>query len=154
MTEENSSLTARPQSSPLLHGQKTGTPLDLITERLYFIWPLSQSQIEWLNTPVTAMGKWATTYPFWINYWSFTHVGWGVIWAALRALTGQTKLFSLTGLLIFHTVFEVWELWAGGYIMGGPHRHRLDLAEWVDIIMDTIFSAMGFIVARMIFKSV
>lgn len=131
------------ETSPLLHGQKTNTPLDLITERLYFVWPLSKRQIEWLNTVIY------NRYPFWINYWSLTHFGWGVIWALLGSLSNQKGVFSLPGLLIFHTVFELWELWAGGYLSGA---HILDVAEFVDIVMDTVFAVLGFLFLTVAFR--
>ena len=123
--------------SPLLHGSVTGTPLDLITKRLYFIWPLSKSQIEWLNTIVY------NRYPFWINYWSFTHFVFGIIWGVVSIWVKSFR--NVTGFLIFHTVFEIWELWAGGYL-GGPNE--LVFTELVDIVMDTLFALLGYLLVN------
>ena len=40
-----------------------------------------------------------------------------------------------------HTLFEIWELWAGGYFDG---TFPITVREIVDIIMDTAFGAIGF----------
>jgi hypothetical protein len=135
-------------SSPLLHGQKTDTALDLITERLYFVLPLTPRQIEWLNTVIY------NRYPFWINYWSFTHLAWGVIWALLQRFTGSLgkQLFSFRNLMIFHALFEIWELWAGGYIGPGQIR-RLNFAELVDISMDTLFTIFGYFISSLVINA-
>jgi len=135
-------------SSPLLHGQKTQSPLDLITERLYFIWPLSRRQIEFLNRPILPSLQ---RYPFWINYWSLTHVGWGIIWALLQHWTGWSSIFNLTGLVIFHSVFELWELWAGGYLTG---IRRLTFEEMVDVFMDTVFAVVGYLLFSFFIKKI
>jgi len=125
--------------SPLLHGVKTKSSLDLITERLYFIWPLSESQIEWLNTIVYKDDV------FWINYWSYTHLVFGMFWELLRRLTFSTfpvfsKLLNVKNFIIFHTIFEIWELWAGGYFSG---IHKFDFQEFVDCVVDTLFGLLG-----------
>ena len=91
------------KTSPLLHGQQTGTPLDAITNRLFFIWPLSENHVEWLNTTIY------TDDLFWINYWSLTHMLYGFLWGLFFYNYGfWVALFSF---LVTHTIFEVWELW-------------------------------------------
>ncbi len=117
------------ETSPLLYGQETKTALDLITKRLYFIWPLSKKQIEWLNTVIYK------DQIFLINYWSFTHTFFGFLWG-LAEVFWSKRVFSVTNYLIFHSLFELWELWAGGYLTG---QRALNLAELVDVVMDTLF---------------
>lgn len=133
------------RESPLLHGQQTGTPLDRITNYLFFVWPITKQQVDWLNTPVY------TRYPFWINYWSLTHVGWGMLWALLGWATGRPQLFGGWTLLVVHTLFELWELWAGGYLTGQPGKsgqRALTFEELVDVAMDTVFAMVGFFIVR------
>ncbi len=113
--------------SPLLHGQQTGTPLDLITERLYFIWPLTDEQVEWLNTVIYRDSL------FHINYWSLTHTFFGFLWG----MAG----FPLFSFIVFHSLFELWELWAGGYLSG---RYSFTSREIADVISDTLFGVIGY----------
>src|SRR3990172_6085627 len=120
-------MTEPPKQSALLTGYRTGTPLDLITYRLYFLFPLSQSQVEWLNQPIYRDNL------FEINNWSLTHTFFAWIWGLLNRYY-NAKWFSLTNYLILHTLFEIWEVWA----IHIPVK-ELDGAEIVDIIMDTIF---------------
>ena len=127
------------EASPLLHGQVTGTPLDLITKRLYFIWPLTDRQVEWLNTKIYQDDL------FLINYWSFTHTLFGMLWGYLSA--GFRFWPTLLSYLITHSIFELWELWAGGYIGFHP-LYRLDYREIADVIMDTLFGIVGFLIGR------
>lgn len=128
--------------TPLLHGQITDTPLDAITKRLFFVIPLSRNAIEWLNTIVYRNDD----LGIWINYWSGTHVLWGILWG----LAGQLfpSVFTALGLLIFHSLFELWELWAGGYF----ERRQLIRAEVIDIFFDTVFAMIGFFITRLVLK--
>ena len=64
----------------------------------------------------------------------YSHV-FGMIWGLLYRYVNK-KWFSGRNYLIFHTLFEIWEL----YAIGGP----LTIPEFVDIIMDTIFGYAGF----------
>lgn len=49
-------------------------------------------------------------------------------------------------LLIIHTIFEFWELWGGGYIgINEPAKYGINFEEIVDIIMDTIFTTVGYL---------
>jgi hypothetical protein len=130
--------------SPLLHGVETKNSLDLITKRLYFIWPLSPNQVEWLNTIIYKDDL------FWINYWSLTHLVFGVIWELIRKCTGYNTLFGLTSYLVVHTIFEIWELWAGGYLSG---VFPLDKQEIMDCVMDTIFGLAGIFITVKIFET-
>lgn len=124
--------------SPLLHGQKTKTPLDLITERLFFVFPLNDKQIQFLNTIIYKDDL------FWINYWSLTHTLFAMIWALIGKII---PVFNLKNYLIFHTTFELWELWAGGYLTG---EHALTIQELVDGLMDTLFGIVGFYILNII----
>lgn len=129
--------------SPLLHGQETGTPLDSITERLFFVWPLDRDQIRWLNTVIYSDNL------FHVNYWSLTHSLFGFLWGMISGLwqTGR-DIFSLGNYLLFHTLFELWELWAGGYLDG---TRLVDVRELADVVVDTIFGVAGFFLGRLLF---
>lgn len=116
--------------SPLLHGQQTGTDLDAITNKLYFIYKLSDKQINWLNTII-----YSDKY-FHINYWSLTHTFFGMAWGFLKKYNNK---FNILNFVIFHTLFEIWELWAFGY----QNIQDVDVKEWIDIVMDTIFGLIG-----------
>jgi len=118
--------------SPLLHGRTVGTPLDNITNRLYFIFPLSKNAVEWLNTVIYKDDI------FWINYWSLTHTLFGIFWGLLYK---WNPFFNLQNLIIFHTIFEIWEFWAGGYFSG---TREIILPEIIDTLMDTLFAIGGF----------
>jgi hypothetical protein len=59
---------------------------------------------------------------------------------------GGDRIFTLGGLLVFHTLFEIWELWAGGYL---TKIRTLDFPEMVDVVMDTIFSLIGYLIAHL-----
>lgn len=120
------------EASPLLHGQLTKTPLDLVTERIFFIWPVTREQVKWLNTIIYRDDL------FWINYWSLTHTFIGLLWGVLHVLC--PSFFSIRNYIIAHTLFEIWELWAGGYFTG---QHPLIVQEIVDLIMDTLFGLAG-----------
>ncbi len=123
------------EASPLLHGQVTKgvySPLDLVTQRIFFLIPITPTQIEWLNRIIYRDNL------FWINYWSLTHTFVGLFWGLLHALWPDT--FSIWNYLIAHTLFELWELWAGGYFSG---KHPFIIQEFVDIIMDTLFGLAG-----------
>ena len=124
-------------SSPLLTGFRTGTPIDLITYRLYFLFPLSEKQVEFLNRPIYR-DKW-----FNINNWSLTHTFFGWLWG-LMGRYYNAQLFSLTNYLIFHTLFEIWEVWA----IHLPFW-QLDIVEIIDILMDTLFGVMGYWLAQL-----
>ena len=130
-------------SSPLLHGQETGTALDAITKRLYFIWPLTRDQVRWLNTVIYSDDL------FHVNYWSLTHAFFGFLWGLVSGVwqTGR-GVFSLVNYLVFHTLFELWELWAGGYLGGG---RILDVRELMDVVVDTMFGVAGFFLGRFLF---
>ncbi len=127
-----------PKPSPLLYGRETGTPLDLITERLFFVWPLSKRQIEWLNTVIYEDRL------FLINYWSLTHTFFGFLWGL--AFPSPSPL----PFILFHTLFEIWELWAGGYL--GSGSGTLTIQEMVDVVMDTLFGVAGFYIGRSIWS--
>lgn len=123
--------------SPLLHGHQTGTGLDLITNRLFFIIPLTPQQIDFLNTPLFTPG------PFYVNMWSLTHTLFGMIWGIAEKYL--PNIFSVQNFIIFHTIFELWELWTGGYL-DGPRT--LDFREVLDIMMDTLFGLLGIYLVR------
>lgn len=129
------------KSTPLLHGTKTETSLDLVTERFFFLIPLSKDWIEWLNTVIYKDNI------FWINYWSLTHTLLGFLYGILNHF--NPKLFTFKMYLILHTVFEVWELWAGGYLTG---QRKLIFQEVVDIVMDTLFGVLGFWLFKILIK--
>lgn len=114
--------------SPLIHGQITGTPGDIITTRLYFLVPLSKSQIDFLNTSIV----------YNINLWSITHINWGILFGLLSLKYPQ--VFNLVSLVVIHTLFEIWELWAFGYFDEVP----LDCREVLDVLFDTLFAVLGF----------
>ena len=122
--------------SPLLHGKITGTPLDAITTKFYFIFPLSSEAIKWLNTLIYRNDN----LGLWINRWSATHVLWGILWGIAHRFLSK-KLFSPLNFLIIHTLFELWELWAGGYLKNSAEK--LNVPEILDTIMDTIFASIG-----------
>jgi len=48
-----------------------------------------------------------------------------------------------------HTLFELWELWAGGYLTG---ETPLILPEIVDIIMDTVFGLLGIYLVKWVYS--
>jgi len=117
--------------SPLLRGYKTNTPLDLITYNLYFLFPMTQEHVDWLNKTIYKDNL------FDINNWSLTHLGFGIIWGLFSKL--YPNIFTLKNLIIFHTIFEIWELWTIHLIVD-----KFTIQELVDIIMDTIFAIIGF----------
>lgn len=126
-------------TSPLLHGKITKTPLDLVTDRLYGLFPLDERQIQYLNTIIYKDNV------FWINYWSFTHffLGFFVGFVFKRYLTIRTysKL---------HILFELWELWAGGYIVPVNNvSHKLDIQEITDTLLDITLGILGFYVGSL-----
>ena len=134
------------EESPLLHGKITNTPLDLVTKRLYFVVPINNKTIDFLNTIIYKDNL------FWINYWSLTHTLFGIFWGILGRLTKQiglatSSLFGIWGYLMIHTLFEIWELWAGGYF---PHcldpnkKFNFNINELIDVLMDTLFGLMGY----------
>jgi len=127
--------------SPLIHGQMTQTPLDLVTERLFFLIPLTKEQVKWLNTVIYSDNL------FWINYWSLTHTLVALFWGILHVM--WPDVFSIRNYLIAHTLFEIWELWAGGYLTG---KQKLIIQEVVDIIMDTLFGLMGIYLIKWVAK--
>lgn len=120
--------------SPLLVGQTTNSPLDLVTSRLLFIWPLTDSQVKWLNTVIYQDSL------FYINYWSLTHTFFGMIWGLF--MLRWPKIFTIGQYILLHTIFEIWEAWAGGYFSG---RFKMTLNELVDGLMDTLFGLAGVI---------
>lgn len=134
-----------PRKSPLLVGQVTETPLDLVTSRLLFTFPLNSQQVEWLNTVIYEDDV------FYINYWSLTHTFFGMIWGLLMVcifyyFPSISSYLTVTNYLILHTLFEIWEMWAGGYFTG---EFELTLQELVDGVMDTLFGLAGvFLVLR------
>lgn len=125
-------IIARGERSPLLHGQVTKSPLDLVTERIFFIIPITARQVQFLNRIIYRDNL------FWINYWSLTHTFFGLLWGLLHLF--WPRLFSIRNYIIVHTIFEIWELWAGGYFTG---KHPLIIQEIVDLIMDTLFGLLG-----------
>lgn len=122
------------KSSPLLTGYKTGTSLDWITYRLFFLIPLSQKQVDFLNKVIYKDSI------FHINYWSLTHTLFGMIWGIMSMFH---PMFNIFNYLIFHTLFEIWELYA--------IQNTLNLQEFVDIIMDTLFGLMGLLIITKFF---
>jgi len=126
-------------ATPLLHAIPTKTPLDLVTEKFFFIFPITPKQMEWLNTIIYKDST------FWINYWSLTHTLLGMIYGIL-SFKFPTK-FTIMRYIILHTIFEIWELWAAGYLTG---IRQLVYQELVDIIMDTIFGLIGVYLIRFI----
>jgi len=137
----DSNAVMRATSSPLLHGRVTKSPLDLVTERLFFVVPLTMDQIQWLNTVIYHDRL------FWINYWSLTHTFVALFWGVLHLLWPDT--FSIRRYLMAHTLFELWELWAGGYLTG---ETPLILPEIVDIIMDTVFGLLGIYLVKWVYS--
>ena len=123
--------------SPLLHGRRTGTPLDRTLEKLYFVFPISDAQAQHLNTVIYGDRL------FWINYWSLTHAFFGFLWGLMSF--ALPDLFSLGTYLVVHTMFELWELWAGGYLTG---QEPLTVQELMDVLMDTLFGVAGFYLAK------
>lgn len=123
--------------TPLLHGSKTHTPLDLITENLYFIFPLNPDQVDFLNTII-----YSDKY-FHINYWSLTHLIFGIFWGIMHIFL--PNIFSILNYFLFHTIFEFWELYAGGYLTG---EHPIIIPEIIDIIMDTLFGLIGILIIK------
>ena len=115
--------------SPLLVGQIKGTPLDLITKRLYFIFPLTDKSIKYLNKPVLPeiqlkildfiLQNHRTKGVYVYNNWTYTHF----IFAFVCGLFGV----GLKNYMIFHTLFEIWELWAGGYKYFNLKKKKEDL---------------------------
>lgn len=121
-----------PRQSPLLVGQVTETPLDLVTNRLLFTFPLNEKQISFLNTVIYQDDL------FYINYWSLTHTFFAMIWGFM--MLQWPSHFTVFRYLMVHTLFEIWEMWAGGYFSG---RFQLTLPELVDGVMDTLFGLAG-----------
>jgi len=119
-------------NSPLLHGKITKTPLDLVTDRLYGLFPLNNKQIEYLNT-IIYKDKF-----FWINYWSFTHF-------FLAFFAAYLNITSMKTYVILHITFELWELWSGGYIteINGT-KHNIDIQEITDTLLDILIATIGF----------
>lgn len=120
--------------SPLLHGRKTNTPLDLTIQKLYFLFPLTDKHVEFLNTIIYKDDF------FWINYWSLTHTLYGIFWGLMHRFVNK-QFFSLRNFLGIHTAFEIWELWAGGYFTG---LHPVTIQELLDVVMDTVFGVVGY----------
>ena len=123
--------------SPLIHGKINNTPLDNITQNLWFIFPLNKQQIKFLNTVI-----YKNKY-IWINYWSLTHI----VPAIIFGLIFNKNEFNLKILIIYiilHTLFELWELYAGGYFSG---KFKINIIEINDIIFDTLFAVLGFYIS-------
>lgn len=116
-----------------MHGQVTGTALDQITNKLYFVFPLRPKDVKFLNTVIYGDDL------FWINYWSLTHFVFGLVWGLLGRV--WPDILTLRGLLLFHTIFEIWEFWASGYFSA---KRQVILPELVDVAMDTLFALAGF----------
>ena len=123
-------MTNVTKESPLLEGYSTGTQLDAITYRLFFIFPLTESQVQFLNTVIYKNDS------IHINYWSLTHTLFGMIWGLFHLY--DKKWFSFRNYVIFHTLFEIWEVYAISKF------ENLNLKEWNDILLDTIFGSIGF----------
>ena len=121
-------------ASPLLRGGDTDTQLDRVTRFLF-----SDTAIDFLNKDVYK--------PLQMNNWSFFHVAWGVVWG-LANVSSSSSLFSLLNLVLVHSAFEAWEVWAGGYLDG---THKLDFREWTDIVVDTALSVLGFLLVMLVF---
>jgi len=115
--------------SPLLEGYKTGKPIDLITYNLLFMIPITQKQVDWLNTVIYKDKL------FHINYWSLSHMLFGIVWGLLNKHWSD-NIFNTKLLLIAHTIFELWEWYA--------IRSPVNIQEFVDTIMDTVFAYVGF----------
>lgn len=78
-----------------------------------------------------------------------THLMWGILWGIASWVLSKYT-FTPINLLIVHTVFEIWELWAGGYLDNGGER--LNTPEILDTILDTIFALIGLFVFGAILK--
>jgi hypothetical protein len=130
-------MTIRP--TPLLHAEVTDTPLDLVSERFFFLIPLRKETIEWLNTVIYKNEH------FWINYWSLTHTFIGILWGLAMKL--YPNVFTVWRYIIAHTLFEIWEAWAGGYLTG---QRQLVYQEVIDALMDTIFGLLGILFVHML----
>lgn len=128
--------------TPLLHAIPTKTPLDLVIERLFFVIPLSREGMEWLNTIIYQ------DEVFWINYWSLTHTLLGMVYGIFHLLWPET--WTIWNYLVLHTLFELWELWAGGYLTG---ESKLIYQEIVDLVMDTIFGLLGVYIVKFLFRN-
>jgi hypothetical protein len=115
------------QTKPILVGTPSESPGDIIRKKLYFLFPLTDPQIDFLNGLLIK-----NTEPP-INYWSLTHLMWGV---AAR-LSGM----GLTSTFLIHTIFEVWEALAFGYFIIRP----FDSVEAMDSVLDTIFAVIGYV---------
>jgi hypothetical protein len=138
--------------SPLLVGQETGGPLDNITKRLFFIFPLSKESITFLNRPLfpktqlkildLILQDKRTKDVYVLNYWSFTHFAYAFFFGSFGV--------GLIEYLIFHTLFELWELWAGNYQYFNLESEGRPLIpeEIIDILFDTLFAAMGIILSK------
>lgn len=126
--------------SPLIHGKIIKTPLDNITKNLWFIFPLNQKQINFLNTVI-----YKNRY-IWINYWSLTHIIPAIVFGLIFNKAGNNKINkkNLIIYLILHSLFEIWELYAGGYLSG---KFKIDIMEINDIIFDTLFAILGFYIS-------
>ena len=132
-------------ASPLLHGKITNTPLDFVTTRLYFIFPLSYNAIQCLNTIVYRNDD----LGLWINYWSGTHILWGIIWGLAHIILSKS-IFSVNNFVITHSIFELWALWAGGFLSN--NAQKLNAPEILDTLLDTIFACLGMLIIGLIMQ--
>lgn len=62
-----------------------------------------------------------------------------MLWGLAAVLASE--IFTPMRLLALHTVFEVWELWAFGYV--DDNFKRMVPSEMIDLIFDTIFAMLG-----------
>lgn len=113
--------------SPLLVGFPTDTPLD------YLLKPFTKEQIDFLNKDIYVDST------FHINNWSLLHLLSGLIWGLLYK---KHPFFNLLNFVILHSIFEFWEVWAVHLV-----QECFTFKELVDIIMDTLFGIVGFILA-------
>lgn len=123
--------------SPLITGKQTGTSLDFITNSFMGIIPFTNDQIKWLNKIIFKNDK----LSIYINNWVWTHLVVGIIFGIIFTIITnkyQVRGLNITTYLILHTIFEIWELIA-------VHKlFNFNLAEFFDIIFDTLFALIGF----------
>lgn len=107
------------EKSPLIVTKTGNTNLDKITRAF-----IPEFLISFFNQNIYSV------YPFNINFWSLIHIAFGYFF----------KSYGFIWMHIAHALWEYWEI-----KMAGMNISDIDYEEWIDILMDTIFSSLPFI---------
>ena len=69
-----------------------------------------------------------------LDAWSLTHVGWGIV-------IGSTKLLTLPQWIAVHTAYEAWENSGHSSVPKILSKHTQD--SWINFLGDTLSALVG-----------